>query len=108
MTEAWTEFVATADKGDPLIAATVRRMSRFGAGVAVDQFLQDMRDGSSNFLHRRGESVQPSRWFTWQDAIMKRLANPADLHLQYLVMLFHGISMGYLAPSCKFLFNQQA
>ena len=106
MTEAWTEFVATADKGDPLISATLSRMSRFGAdnGVTVDQLISDLKDGNSNFLHRRGESVQPSRWFTWQDAMMKRLDNPADLHLQYLVMLFHGISMGDLAASNNFCY----
>ncbi|CAE7446872.1 unnamed protein product [Symbiodinium sp. CCMP2592] len=104
VTEAWTEFVATADKRDPLICATLSRMSRFSAdhGVTLDDFMSDLAAGNSNFLHRRGESVQPSRWFTWQDSIMKRLDNPADLHLQYLVMLFHGISMGYLAVTISY------
>ncbi|CAE7229497.1 hypothetical protein AK812_SmicGene47414 [Symbiodinium microadriaticum] len=103
VTEAWTEFVATADKRDPLVCATLNRMSRFNVdhGIRPDEFMSDMAAANSSFLHRRGESVQPSRWFTWQDSIMKRLENPADLHLQYLVLLFHGISMGYLALVCE-------
>ncbi|CAE7523314.1 unnamed protein product [Symbiodinium necroappetens] len=103
ITEAWTEFVATADKRDPLVCATLNRMSRFNVdhGIRPDEFMSDMAAANSSFLHRRGESVQPSRWFTWQDSIMKRLENPADLHLQYLVLLFHGISMGYLALVCE-------
>ena len=106
--KAWAEFVATADKRDPLLCATLNRMSRFNVdhGIRHAEFMSDMAAANSSFLPRRGDSVQPSRWFAWQDSIMKRLENPADLHLQYLVLLSHGISMGYLALFAKFIISR--
>ena len=87
------------------MCATLNRMSRFNVDHEIrhDEFMSDIVAANGSFLHRRGESVQPRRWFTWQDSIMKRLEKPADLHLQYLVLLFHGISMGYLALFAKLI-----
>ena len=96
--EAWCEFKKMAANNlqkDPLVKVVVERMERFG--VEADELFQFLSDGNEpEFLHKKGGTVQPSRWWSWQDAMLDRLKRPVDIHIELLALLFSGISMGYL------------
>ncbi|CAE7234468.1 mug158 [Symbiodinium sp. CCMP2592] len=97
--EMWKEYTGTFEAGDPLFQQILARLKRFNVNMSARQLLIDMRRGDVSFLHRRGNKVQPSRWFSWQTAFLARLESPGDMHLQFALLVFFGIQMGFLQKS---------
>ena len=96
--EAWKEYKGIMGPNDPLLSAVYQRTQRFGVDITFAQLKEDLLQGNFSALHRRGLQVQPSRWFSWNDAIGSRLENGSDLHLQFLLLVFHGLQLGFIDP----------
>lgn len=92
----WRQTVLSHLKKDPLVSVVVKRMERFGVEAEEMYNFLSSDDSTPKFLQTKGAAVQPSRWWSWQDAMLDRLSNPLDIHIELLVLLFNGIQMGYL------------
>ena len=93
--ESWADMRKTINvRKDSLVKVVAERLERFG--LDRNEFFDLLEKDDLSFMQRKGNTVAPSRWWSWQDAMLSRLENPLEIWAELTALLHHGVTTGYL------------